>query len=265
MKHLNQFCLWPLLVLITIGVVNTYAQKLPNKQEAGVYAPANIKIDGKADEWIDKFQAYNHATDLFYTLANNDEFIYLIMHAENPNVIETIATYGLTFSIQPQGKNKDKENVIIQFPVFEPHDGMPRYALYMTGVTIDTSARVEEGVMNSNNKMLHQKHKKIVVNGIAGLDTLSMYNDVGIKIVEAFDSKRHYTLEMAVPLKYFRFLKTENSKLAYHVLVNGYVDKGINAPNWYQRVFNSLHSSKLSASGFSNFAGTTNPPISIVQ
>src|SRR5471030_539366 len=52
------------------------AKKLPDIQPTDLYAPSNIKIDGKTTEWEDKFQAYNRATDVFYTVANDNNNFY---------------------------------------------------------------------------------------------------------------------------------------------------------------------------------------------
>ena len=55
------------------------AQKLPNVQQASLRAPENVKVDGKPTEWGDKLQAYNKATDVFYTIANDYNNLYLII------------------------------------------------------------------------------------------------------------------------------------------------------------------------------------------
>jgi hypothetical protein len=44
------------------------AQKLPNKQQISLRAPARLKIDGIVNEWGDKLQAYNHSTQIFYAI-----------------------------------------------------------------------------------------------------------------------------------------------------------------------------------------------------
>ena len=51
-----------LSILFAVITFTATAQKLPNVQATSLRAPANIKIDGKATEWNDKFQAYNHST-----------------------------------------------------------------------------------------------------------------------------------------------------------------------------------------------------------
>ncbi|HCN82336.1 MAG TPA: hypothetical protein DIT07_01770, partial [Sphingobacteriaceae bacterium] len=76
------------LLLFLIGIlyliiipVTTSAQKLPNIQEASLRAPAGIKVDGKATEWNNQFQAYNKATEIFYTISNDDDKLYLAVQA----------------------------------------------------------------------------------------------------------------------------------------------------------------------------------------
>ncbi|MES2274931.1 MAG: hypothetical protein V4592_02835 [Bacteroidota bacterium] len=222
-------CLKYILIIFTaLAMRVSYAQKLPNKQEASVWVPTNVKIDGKASEWNDKFQAHNDATNLFYTIANSDDFIYLIVHTKDPLVIETITSFGFIFDLQAVEKNSNKDNQVkIKFPL----DDVKRLGLFLNkpGTTPDTSADALRSVMTGNNNILQQRHKAIIVNGIEGLDTLSIYNDTGVKAVEAFDIKRNYTLEIAIPIKCLKFLKSSDSKLSYHLLINGFAGSKINA------------------------------------
>ena len=62
-----------LLLLLVLAFINANGQKLPNKQETGVRIPSGVKIDGKATEWGNKFQAYNKTNDFFYTIANSND------------------------------------------------------------------------------------------------------------------------------------------------------------------------------------------------
>ena len=79
--------------------LNTEAQNLPNKQETSILAPAVIKIDGKLDEWNDKLQAYNTATDVYYTLSNDDKNLYLALKTKEYFVMENILKNGIRFTI----------------------------------------------------------------------------------------------------------------------------------------------------------------------
>ena len=44
---------------LTIIALPAHAQKLPKVQKTSIRAPENIKIDGKANEWDNKYQAFN--------------------------------------------------------------------------------------------------------------------------------------------------------------------------------------------------------------
>jgi len=82
------------VILFSIAFLNTHAQTLPKVQEASLRAPDNIKIDGKPTEWNNQFQAYNTATDLFYTIANDDQNLYLVIQAKKPLSISKIGQRG---------------------------------------------------------------------------------------------------------------------------------------------------------------------------
>jgi len=208
------------LIFLLFAAVVASAQKLPNNQEASVWAPANIKIDGKANEWDNQFQAYNKAMDVSYTIANDNDNLYLAIQATDRNVINTIAGYGFTFVIQKRKKKDEKDKITIAYPVYNEKNKIGNIlpTNSQKGVVLDTSA----GIAEAYNKLLEHKFKTIIVTGVAGLDTLSVYNENGIKAVGLFDKYRIYTLEIAMPLKYMGISTNNNSKFAYHMIVNGY-------------------------------------------
>src|SRR5476651_1150845 len=110
------------IFLLMLGCLTSSAQKLPNIQPVSVQAPTNIKIDGKATEWNNEFQAYNHATDIFYTVSNDDSKLYLIVRAADRAVINKIMHGSMTFMVQRSGKKTDKGGMGISFPLFDPKD-----------------------------------------------------------------------------------------------------------------------------------------------
>src|ERR1700744_4874348 len=115
------------------------AQKLPNVQPAGIRAPADIKMDGKTTEWNNQFQAYNRATDIYYTLANDDDHLYLTVQATIPDIINKIIGGGITLTIQKSGKKNDKDGISITYPIFtkenRPSLGISRRISVENGVT----------------------------------------------------------------------------------------------------------------------------------
>jgi len=116
------------LVLSCLFAMAAQAQKLPSIQQNSVYAPANIKVDGKATEWDNKFQAYNNHVEFFYTLANNDDNLYLTVQATQKEIIRRIMTGGITLTINKSGKKNDKDGESITFPLFDSNNRFtPRY------------------------------------------------------------------------------------------------------------------------------------------
>src|ERR1700679_2125120 len=102
MNHLNLKGLLALsFILITFIAA---AQKLPEVQPAAVWAPENIKIDGDANEWNNKFQAYNKTAGIYYTLSNNEDHLFLTVQATDPDMINKLVAGGLTLTIQKSGK-----------------------------------------------------------------------------------------------------------------------------------------------------------------
>ena len=210
--------------LLAAICITADAQKLPNVQQTGVYAPANVKIDGKATEWDNKFQAYNNATDIFYTIANNDDYLYLIVQATDANVIRKIVERGVTLTIK-KSKNL-MGDMSFTFPINNDTRGMSlnlntRMNL-MRRTPEDTSARALDSIMMHNNKTLGEKHKWIQVTGVKDVDSLiSVYNDQGIKAVGSFNTKKAYTFEMSVKLKLLGLSTSDATKFSYQLKVNG--------------------------------------------
>ena len=80
------------------------AQKITNVQETAVWVPGNIKVDGKLNEWGDNLQALNKATQVYYTLANDDKNLYLAIRSANQNSANKIVAGGLNLTINAAGK-----------------------------------------------------------------------------------------------------------------------------------------------------------------
>jgi len=110
------------LAVVALTILGATAQKLPNVQQKSLRAPANVKVDGKATEWDDSFQAYNHATDVYYSLANDDNKLYLVVQAKDNQIINKIIGGGIEFTIQKSGKKNDKDGVTVVYPLFDPKD-----------------------------------------------------------------------------------------------------------------------------------------------
>ena len=221
--RLSRQTIFAFLALLIVS--DLYGQHLPNKQTISLRAPSTVKIDGKANEWPEQLQAYNHATDIYYTIANDDNYLYLCIEATVQPVINKIVNGGITFSIHKYGDKKDKNNVVsITYPVFQ---GDPLFFL-VAGKTMENVSPEEfTPTMQAYNKRLDQKCKSIGVTGIPGLDDeISVYNTEGIKAAGKFNTKKAYVCEFAIPIKYLKVTGNEPFKFSYHLVINGATSRG---------------------------------------
>jgi len=201
------------VILFSIGFLNIHAQTLPKIQESSLRAPDNIKIDGKASEWNDQLQAYNTATDLFYTIANDDKNLYLIIQAKKALPVTKIGQKGITFTIQRSGKKEYNDGMGITYPTTK------LTFIFLAGPYNPATA---DSLMLKSNNLIRDMVKDIRVTGIKDIDTsISVYNEQGIKAVCLFDNKRVLTYELAIPLKVLGLSLNDPIKFAYNVRLNG--------------------------------------------
>jgi hypothetical protein len=217
----------PIFFLFTglLMVTGLHGQHLPDKQTVSIRAPSAVKIDGNADEWPEQLQAHNHATDIYYTIANDDNYLYLCIEATQQDVINKIVNGGITFSIHKYGDKKDKNNVVsVTYPVFE---GDPLFFIIKGKNSEDASAGAVNTLVKTYNKRLEQKCKSIGIKGVPSLDDpLSVYNTDGIKVVGRFNTKKTYVCEFALAIKYLKMAGSEPFKFSYHLVVNGATSTG---------------------------------------
>jgi len=222
----------PIFFLFTglLIVTGLHAQHLPEKQTTSIRAPSTVKIDGKADEWPEQLQAYNHATNIYYTIANDDNYLYLCIEATQQAVINKIVNGGITFSIHKYGDKKDKNNVVsVTYPIFKGQQLF--FSLTRNSVTgknsETTSADAVNTLIKTYNKRLEQKCKSIGITGVPGLDdSVSVYNTDGIKAAGQFNIKKVYVCEFALAIKYLKIAGSEPIKFSYHLVVNGATSRG---------------------------------------
>jgi len=195
------------------------AQKLPSVQKESLRAPANIKIDGKADEWDSQFKAYNHATELFYTIANDDDDLYLAIRVTNSRAIDKIINGGITFSFKDP-LNKKATPLTITYPlILKPDWNKATGALYRKTISTDT--------LRTWNDNLERVSKEIRIQGCSAISdsSISLYNEYGIKAKQQFDVNKTWTYELAIPLKYLSHLINNDGELKYNIKVNGIAKK----------------------------------------
>ena len=229
-----------LLLIVMTATLN--AQKLPDVQQISVKAPANIKIDGKATDWGNKFEASNSNTELLYTIANDDKKLYLVAQTTSYAVMNRIASGGIKLIIQKNGTKTDAGAPFIKFPFLQK--GKRVAIIFMNLISTKGSVmsapepknaqeakKIMDSLVSDNNKKILREHKWIYTNGIAGVDTmLAVYNERGIQAANATDNKKAYTFELAVDLKLLGLKADGAEKFTYHIVVNG-------EPNKYGSMF----------------------------
>lgn len=233
------------LLLASIAFAAT-AQKLPGIQKTGVAAPATIKVDGKATEWDDTFQAYNKNTNTYYTMANDADNLYLVIQATDPNDINKITAGGITFTIKSADKKSAATPVAIIYPlkakVVRPAGapqpgGITRIGMGPGGGgggaarTLSPMAKLrsDQPLTDSDlmalNKQINTNVKEIRVIGLKEFpdSTVSLYNEDGIHAAGLINLKKAYTIEFSIALKYLRPLINSADTFNYNIQVNGLV------------------------------------------
>nr|WP_294790239.1 hypothetical protein [uncultured Mucilaginibacter sp.] len=213
-----------LYALIAFATTTANAQKLPNVQKESVRAPANLKIDGKATEWDNKFKAQNSATELFYTISNDDENLYLTIQTKLRDIAGKIMRGGISLNINPTLSKKSDGQISVTYPSLD-QQGMSR----LTNMILLTDQRnlehnpgAQQVTADDLNKELGSKAKVIGLSGIKTINTaeIPIYNENGILVAARFDENFAYTYELAIPLKYLSLPDNGTNPFSYQVKVN---------------------------------------------
>jgi hypothetical protein len=227
---------WSLLLFLSIAFfclatcLSATAQKLAGTQQASLRAPANIKIDGKATEWGNQFQAYNKNTQVYYTIANDDDNLYLIIQSKRTDINNKILLGGVTFTINSSGKKNDRSGISITFPIIDKKDQAHIKLKDQPQLTSDTlsSKMRSDSFKRVINKELIDKSRYIGVIGVKSItdSVISKYNDVGIKAFALFDDQIYYTYELKVPIKYLGLSINSPAKFNYQIKLSGAAANG---------------------------------------
>ena len=207
------------LLVFTMATVSS-AQKLPVKQETGVIAPVGVKVDGKTTEW-GNLQAYNPATEIWYTMANDNDKLYLVCSATEAEAIQKIINGGITLFISPADKKSAIEPVAITYPIVPWLNQQINYALR-------PPAPLDQSTVSLINNKISGHLKEIKISGVKEFPdgSISVYNDKGITGGQYISSNKVYTYELSFPLSLIRSLVNDKDTFNYKVQVNG-MDKNV--------------------------------------
>jgi len=231
-----------MIILLTLcyTAFTANAQKQPQVQEGSVRAPANVKIDGKLNEWQNPFiniqkytgflSAFNSSSRIYYTVANDDKNLYLIVRGLGNGVSKKILAGGMAFTIshvaEKKNRTKDPNNVTITFPV--PLDAKTT-SFIMTPVNLvmeftDDSVANRKSIDSLDaiaNKMVNDAIKEIHIVGVKEIpdSIISIYNTEGIKASIRFIQVQA-AIEIAIPLKYLGLSVDNPVTFSYNIRIN---------------------------------------------
>lgn len=223
------------LILLAFSVTG-YAQKLPDVQATGLYAPAGIRADGKSTEWNDSFQALNKRTNIYYTIANDDNNLYVAIKSTDAANNTKIMAGGITLSINPDGKKKEKESITLTYPVINRTamrtgggQGGARRTMMMGTMTGPASGGQQMSKLQRDSMMAEMQKKQLAqvkeikINGFKSTtDTLiSIYNEFGVKAVANITKENAFFYEIAIPLAALGLSKDSSTEFAYNIKLNG--------------------------------------------
>ncbi|GAB2985273.1 hypothetical protein GCM10027049_24780 [Mucilaginibacter puniceus] len=210
-----------LLLLSALAFLQSNAQSLPKVQEKSVRAPANVRIDGKPTEWGDSFQAYNPTTELSYTMANDDKNLYITVQANDSRfygVTSRIFARGITFTFV-DNKVKDNKGISVTWPVKNIPD-VRRY-MFLENRVNGKKTDVSDSLLKAVNNSLEKRFKFITVSGVKDVDTIPVFNDLGIEAFHKYDQKENYNLELSIPLELIRSQINTANTFTYKMTING--------------------------------------------
>ena len=214
----------PALLLLCLGVT-AQAQKVTDLQEVSISAPHSIKVDGKNFEWDGVNFSENKRTNISYLICNDDKNLYLIVKSKDIGNNTKIMAGGITFSVNPDGKKKEKESITLTYPVVNRANmrGGGRSMMRMGGGGGSTSVKQRDSMMAAMQKTQLSQAKEIKINGFKNTtDTLvSIYNEHGIKAFANIEKDNTFFYEMAIPLESLGLTKDSSKEFAYNIKLNG--------------------------------------------
>ena len=206
-----------LLALFAICSGNLYAQNLPKVQQGGMKVPTAVKVDGNLSEWNNSFKADNPANRFYYSIANDEKNLYLVVKMQEVNGNFKAIKGGVHLTIFA-GTTKS-----ISFPHFKNrneqiHDYSHK-GLYYSKNRSPENLKALDSVFQAGNKLAATTFKEIDLVDEKGLplQTISLYNEHGIRAAGRFDKDMHYVLEMSIPLKYLGLEDQNNLKFKYNL------------------------------------------------
>jgi hypothetical protein len=227
------FLRYGFLLILLFTTCFCSAQSLPNTQKNSVYL-TGLKVDGKALEIENRFQAYNKAIDAYYTLSNDENHLFLIVKIKYAEIVPKVLLGGITLTLNQSKAKRDTAGLSITFPFLEADDRGKVTNLYATAQNERLEKEEKESDVTKLNAALKSGLKTIKVTGLPGVKTpaISIYNEEGIRAAALFDKELLLTYELSVPLTLLSSVKKGANVFSYQIKVNSpYASTTPNVPN----------------------------------
>ena len=229
---LNTFC------FMVSSLTVTQAQKLNDIQDVSVWASA-VKVDGKHNEWENKFKAMNKSTNLTYTLANDAKNLYLAIQSKDATNNSKILLGGISLTVNPSGKKNDKEGFKVIYPVVarrRPGGAPGAGGGATTGVRIqggpggggfgrfqDMSPMQRDSMQRAIARTQLVGAKEIKVFGFKDIpdSLISIYNEYSIKTIASISDEGVFMYELSIPLELLEMSADKPKEFSYNIKLNG--------------------------------------------
>lgn len=234
------------MLLALTGTTAFAQEKLKDVQTASVWAPAGIKTDARLSEWNNTFQAFNKTTKLFYTVANDEKYVYLVIKSTDAMATNKIMMGGITVTINTEGKKKTESAYNVTYPVVarpsfgqrgqRPASGAGGNVVVIGGpgggpggaggmrsmMSAMEGGKPDSAVIAMRRQSLIAA-KEIKVTGFKDIpdSLISLYNEYSLKAAANYDDDGNFLYEMAIPIKLMGLTPDSQQELAYNVKLNG--------------------------------------------
>jgi hypothetical protein len=182
--------------------------------------PGKINIDGNLSDWGDSLRYYNPEKKLNYTLANDQQNLYLAIRFNDRMEQERIMRAGLTWSVNPKGKKKDAYS--LTFPAAEQNNSqMPALPKPdESGTVPEQRERMNRDEMRKA-RLTQLRNMKVTGFKDIDYDIITTTNSYGFKAALNFDEDGNLTYEAVIPLKFFEADDIAKNEWAFNIKVNG--------------------------------------------
>ncbi|MCW3465454.1 hypothetical protein [Chitinophaga nivalis] len=186
--------------------LHTFAQD----SDSNKWAPAEVKIDGQLTEWPKPLQFYNNVTKLFYTIANDQEQLYVVVSVPDQQSQLKIMRSGITITVNATGKKKGGASVT--FPL----------TAEAAAAAPDVPEASRALIAGELKKQILAGVREIQVDGFEGIPAgnIPVQNQYGIRTASSFDAAGNLICELVIPLKTAGIAPGTDKPIAYRFKVN---------------------------------------------